>query len=627
MPGRPAPSLRRRPPAFLRGYAIGLGCVAALRLQASPVTPAPLPTAPTPVHITDAQDRLMSGKLSPSAEAKSQANALYAQAMRDGPESHPHEALEQLRQVVALDPHFADAQAGIANILLQEGQVQKAMEHLQQAVALNPDSAALQAALGYAHKLRGENTEALRLSTAALTKDATLSVAMRVLLELAGDRDELADGVTQVETILRQNPKQVPASAWLALAKLYVEVARGDVRPPSGDEMLKTLLSIYQEAAAKTPPEAGTLTLLADTYRNLGQKEEALKTLRKAAALEPSNVDILLNCAEMEMALDETARAIDDYALAYTLNPNLMGLRQTLIRAYFEVNRFADAIPLLQEALATTPGDFETEIDLGLAYEGTHQHEKAEACFQHVFADPSCPPEAYLKLALSQLSAKHVKEAGATMGAALKRFPDSTKIMFYSAVQMRYAKNYEAALAQLARIRAIAAKSNNSALDVNFYIENALILNLAGKQKQIEPVLREALSQYPDNPDVMNELAYFWAEAGRHLPEAAALSKQAITLSPDSGPILDTRGWVYVQLGRPKDALPYLQRAVVLTNNDPVVLQHLGDAYLKLGRRRDALAAWRRALEQDPGNSDLINRIDATSAQATNAHTRSAPNK
>jgi len=56
-----------------------------------------------------------------------------------------------------------------------------------------------------------------------------------------------------------------------------------------------------------------------------------------------------------------------------------------------------------------------------------------------------------------------------------------------------------------------------------------------------------------------------------------------------------------------------------------VVLQHIGDAYLKLGLRREAIAVWSHALEKDPHNGDLANRIDAAKAQANNAHLRSAP--
>ncbi len=138
-------------------------------------------------------------------------------------------------------------------------------------------------------------------------------------------------------------------------------------------------------------------------------------------------------------------------------------------------------------------------------------------------------------------------------------------------------------------------------------------------------MLREGLTHFPDNADLMNELAYFWAEQGSHLSEALALSRRASALEPDNGPIMDTCGWIYFQMGQVKDSLPYLQRAAVMTNNDPVVLQHVGDALLKLGLKREAIETWTRALEKDPHNGDLTSRIDAAQAQATNVHLRSAP--
>ncbi len=570
----------------------------------------------------------MSGALNPAAETISRANALYAEALANHPESHPQEAANQLRQVVQLDPHFIEAQVRLGNFLLQTGQLQSALTQLQEALDANPDSAAIEAMLAYARKVRGEDQEALRLASGALSIDPTQGSAMRVLLEIAEDHGDIADGVTRTEEILTVNGRTAPSSAWLALSRLYVEIARNDVHPLTSDVMLRTLLPIYQHAADTSPPDVETLILLSDTHRDLGQKQQALKILRQAAALEPSNVDIILRCADLEMPLGQTAEAIKDYARAYAINPNLTGLRQTLIRSYVGSNRFGDAIRLLQEALVETPDDPSTEIDLGIAYEGARQLEKADACFQQALASANCPVEAYLKLTIFRLQNKQIREAGETLVAAQTRFPASAKIEFYRAVQHRYAKEYDDALACLARERTLAsAGSEPDFLDINYYLEAALVMDLAGRKNLIEPMLREGISKYPDNPDLLNELAYFWADAGSHLPEALTLSQRALQLAPESGPIQDTRGWVAFRLGRPKEALPYLQRAAILTNNDAVVLQHLGDAYLQLGRRRDAIATWRRALDHDPGNRDLAHRIDAALAQATHAHSRSAPNR
>jgi len=292
---------------------------------------------------------------------------------------------------------------------------------------------------------------------------------------------------------------------------------------------------------------------------------------------------------------------------------------------YLDNQRYEDAGRLFEEALADSPQSPALEIDLGIAYEESHHPQKAQDCFQRVFDSVACPPEAYLKLALFQLAHQELKEAAGTLASAQAHFPQSARIRFYEAIQHRYEKNYAAAITCLDQARALASGSEAGVLDPGYYLESALTLNLAGQKVRLEGILREGLGRYPDNPELMNELAYFWADQGRHLPEALALSRRAAELDPDNGPILDTWGWVYFQMGQAKDALPYLQRAAFMTNNDPVVLQHVGDAYLKLGLRREAIATWTRALGKDPRNGDLANRIDAALAQAKNAHLRSAP--
>ncbi len=601
-------------------------------LHAESITPSPiLPSKPEVVapvtHLTDEQDRLGDGQLDPEAENRSKANALYAEAMLlpDGETDDTQTAAALFRRIVALDPAFTDAQVRLANILLQSGQLDQALTQLQAATASHPNSIPLEVTLGYAQRLRGKNEEALRLCSRALEADPGQTVAMRVMLEIAADQNDLAGGVLHVEDILKAGGSRVTSAPWLSLARLYLEIARNEVQPPSGDSVLQTRLPILEQAAAKPPPNIDTLALLAETYRNLGRKVEALKTLQQAGSLEPSNVDIILHCAEIESDLDKKIDAIRDYEKAYALNPGLPGLREMLGNLYLDNQRGEEAERLFEEALADSPQNPGLEIDLGIAYEEMHQPQKAQACFQHVFDAVACPPDAYIRLAFFQLEHNELKEAGQTLATAQTHFPKSAQIRYYQAIQHRYEKNYAAALDSLAQVRALSSDASTGGPDPSYFLESALTLNLAGQKDRLEAVLQEGLTRYPDNPELMNELAYFWADQGHHLPEALQLSRRAAALDPDNGPILDTWGWVYFQMGQVKDALPYLQRAAFMTNNDPVVLQHVGDAYLKLGLRREAIATWTRALEKDPRNGDLANRIDAAQAQAKNAHSRSAP--
>lgn len=593
----------------------------------SPPVTVQAPAAPV-IHITDGQDKMGSGELAPEADHRARANALYAQAMlmpESAAASDQQKAAAIYREITTLDPSFLEAQVKLADILLQSGQLDQAEAQLRSAVSLHPESIALEVALGYAQRLRGQNDDAQRLCAKALAADPNQAIAMRVILEIAADQNDLAGGVLHIEDILKAGGAKVGSTPWLNLAHLYMEIAHSEIHPPDADAIFNTRLPILEEAAAKLPPSADTLTLLAETYLGLDRKAEALKTFHQAVDLDPSNVDLILRCADLESELEQKADALKDYERAYALDPALPNMRAMLGNLYLESHRFADACRLFEEALADSPNNPSLEIDLGIAYEEEHQPEKAQACFQKVFSAVDCPVDAYTKLAFYQLQHHELKEASDTLKSARSHFPQSPNVCYYQAVQHRLEKDYTAALASLEEVRVLTATSSG-ALDPSWYLESALTLNLVGDKKQLEAVLQDGIHHYPDNAELMNELAYFWADEGDHLQEALALGKRAAALDPDNGPILDTCGWAYVQLGQVKDALPYLQRAAILTNNDPVVLQHVGDAYLKLGMTREAIATWTRALQKDPHNGDLTSRINAAQAQANNAHPRSAPN-
>lgn len=113
-----------------------------------------------------------------------------------------------------------------------------------------------------------------------------------------------------------------------------------------------------------------------------------------------------------------------------------------------------------------------------------------------------------------------------------------------------------------------------------------------------------ALELEPEQPYVMNYLAYSWVEQKRNLTEAEQMLKRAVELRPDDGYIVDSLGWVYYRLERYPEAVVELEKAVALRPSDPVINDHLGDAYWRTGRGREAQVQWRRALSLEPEEED-----------------------
>ena len=110
----------------------------------------------------------------------------------------------------------------------------------------------------------------------------------------------------------------------------------------------------------------------------------------------------------------------------------------------------------------------------------------------------------------------------------------------------------------------------------------------------------KALELEPEQPYVMNYLAYSWIEFGEKYDEALDMLKRAVELRPEDGYIVDSLGWVYYRLGDYENAVVQLERAVELTPLDPTINDHLGDAYWRVGRYAEARFQWRRALSFNP---------------------------
>ncbi|HKP23905.1 MAG TPA: tetratricopeptide repeat protein, partial [Dongiaceae bacterium] len=115
-----------------------------------------------------------------------------------------------------------------------------------------------------------------------------------------------------------------------------------------------------------------------------------------------------------------------------------------------------------------------------------------------------------------------------------------------------------------------------------------------------EKDFQKALELSPDEPYVLNYLAYTWVERREHLDQALKMLEKAVGQRPEEGFIIDSLGWAHFMLGRYPEAVEELERAVALAPTDPVLNDHLGDAYWKVGRHQEARFQWSRALSFDP---------------------------
>ncbi len=114
-----------------------------------------------------------------------------------------------------------------------------------------------------------------------------------------------------------------------------------------------------------------------------------------------------------------------------------------------------------------------------------------------------------------------------------------------------------------------------------------------------------ALEFEPDQPYVLNYLAYSWIELGENYDRALEMLNKAVEQRPEDGFIVDSLGWVYYRLGKYEQAVEQLEKAVELQPGDPVINDHLGDALWRVGRQNEARFQWKRALNLSPAEDQV----------------------
>lgn len=118
--------------------------------------------------------------------------------------------------------------------------------------------------------------------------------------------------------------------------------------------------------------------------------------------------------------------------------------------------------------------------------------------------------------------------------------------------------------------------------------------------QQAEVDMQKALKLQPNQPDVLNYLAYTWIDMNIKLEEAKDMVELAFQQRPEDAHIIDSVGWSWFKLGDFDKAVKYLEVAATQMPYDPTVNDHLGDVYWMLGRETEAKFQWQRALDNDP---------------------------
>lgn len=261
----------------------------------------------------------------------------------------------------------------------------------------------------------------------------------------------------------------------------------------------------------------------------------------------------------------------------------------------------ANPLPLiyLQLALYMEPAFEEGRVLLAGVLEGLERYDEAIAIYSGVPESSPYFETARIQMALNEDHAGRADTAIESLRQYVAKYPDRAELALISLADLlRTHEHYDEAVPIYDKI--IEGIGEPGPHHWPMLYARGITLERAGNWPHAERDLLRALELEPDQPNVLNYLAYSWIDKGLNMQRAKTMIESAARQRPEDGAIIDSLGWIQYRTGEFSDAVETLENAISLLPQDAVINDHLGDAYWRVGRKLEAQFQWHRALSFDP---------------------------
>lgn len=125
-------------------------------------------------------------------------------------------AISHYRAALEADPNRPEVYAGLALVLLEEGNAEEALESARKAVELAPEDSRTNYALGRILRLSGKKDSALAALTLSVNDDPTFMLAVYEKGMLLADTGRLTEALAAFRKFLKTNPEDASATEAIA---------------------------------------------------------------------------------------------------------------------------------------------------------------------------------------------------------------------------------------------------------------------------------------------------------------------------------------------------------------------------------------------------------------------------
>ena len=327
-------------------------------------------------------------------------------------------------------------------------------------------------------------------------------------------------------------------------------------------------IPLFRKAASLEPrsplPRAGIAESLVLQYRDEKDPrllDQADALLQEARALNPDSVPVLLGAGRLSLVRGgDYEAALQNYRRAAVLQPRNVEVWRRIADAYIHLNRRKEVIESYRKAIALDPGNYETYQEFGYYFWDKAEYANAVDQFRKAVEHAPGFAQAYTNLGATLSDMGRNAEAEQALRASLRIKENAGALNSLGAVRAYQKRDAEA----------LEFYKRAFALDSTSYI---YLINLADSsrrqnlQKNADDYYQLGLERAsaelqndPRNGRTRAFFAYFAARLGDRRRGEQEI-EQALQFAPDSKPVLRRAVILYEMLGRRDRALEIAGRA------------------------------------------------------------------
>ena len=303
------------------------------------------------------------------------------------------------------------------------------------------------------------------------------------------------------------------------------------------------------------------------------EESVTVKYLRELLEYDPNNQFAIMMLAEINILNKNFIESIELLNRIKDIHSNSIDLFRMLLISYSNL------------------GDYQREIDLSIEIINKFPFETI----------------GYESLAISYLETNQYVDAIEILNEAIKIFPEEYYFYYYLGLCYRNKSKNKQAIDYF--LKALKINPNLK----NIIHELAKLYNIEFDYKNSDSLFTLLLEENVNDAIIMNDYAYLIADredvSKQKLDLALELSRNVISIVPDSPEYLDTIGWIYYKMGKYQKALDYLLRSQSIDQKNLIILEHLGDVYSKLKKHDKALYIYKQIMVENPNNSEINRKI------------------